>query len=165
MIELLVSPGEHDTNLIASFASSLSATLGLSLLLFLEHRRSHRSSDLGTLYLVASILCDIILLTSPTETAIHTTVRRLVLVRFLVYVVLLILECFGGRPAFGVFDKSQSPEELGGILNRAFFGWINPILVQGYKNILINKNLPPLSCDLKPGAIRKAMLHAWNQRG
>ncbi|KFY68700.1 hypothetical protein V496_00844 [Pseudogymnoascus sp. VKM F-4515 (FW-2607)] len=165
LVELLTSSVDHDMSLVASLVGSLSAALGLSSLLFLEQRRSPRPSDLATLYLVASILCDIILLTVPSGNTTHTRAWRAVLVRCLMHVALLILESLGNRSAFRVFGKPQSPEELNGVLNRAFFAWINPILLQGYKNILVDQDLPPLSRDLKPKATRQSMLQAWNQRG
>ncbi|KFY45085.1 hypothetical protein V495_03127 [Pseudogymnoascus sp. VKM F-4514 (FW-929)] len=164
LVELLTSSVDHDMSLVASLVGSLSAALGLSSLLFLEQRRSPRPSDLATLYLVASILCDIILLTVPSGNTTHTKAWRAVLVRCLMHVALLTLESLGNRSAFSVFGKPQSPEELNGVLNRAFFAWINPILLQGYKNILVDQDLPPLSRDLKPKATRQSMLQAWNQR-
>ncbi|KFX93219.1 hypothetical protein O988_06925 [Pseudogymnoascus sp. VKM F-3808] len=164
LVELLTSSVDHDMSLVPSLVGSLSAALGLSSLLFLEQRRSPRPSDLATLYLVASILCDIILLTIPSGNTTHTKAWRAVLVRCLMHVALLTLESLGNRSAFSVFGKPQSPEELNGVLNRAFFAWINPILLQGYKNILVDQDLPPLSPDLKPKATRQSMLQAWNQR-
>ncbi|KAK0708156.1 putative ABC transporter [Lasiosphaeris hirsuta] len=58
----------------------------------------------------------------------------------------------------------QSPEECSGILSKAFFFWINPILARGYRNILIQHDLPHLSRDMRPEAIREGILKAWSQR-
>lgn len=79
---------------------------------------------------------------------------------------LLILECcVQGRPAFSELNKQQSPEELYGVLGRVLFTWINPILLRGYRGILVNQDSPPLGQDMKPEFTRKAILQAWSQRG
>jgi hypothetical protein len=79
---------------------------------------------------------------------------------------LLVLECCAkGRPAFSGLNKQQSPEELYGVLGRVLFTWINPILLRGYRGILVNHDSPPLGQDMKPEFTRKAILQAWSQRG
>jgi ATP-binding cassette subfamily C (CFTR/MRP) protein 1 len=165
LAELLTSSEEHEVLFVVSLVASLVAALGLSLLLYLEQKRSLNPSDLATLYLVASILCDVVLLTNPAGITAHTETSRPVLFRCLMQLTLLIFECHGKRSTPSVFGESQSPEELSGVLSRVFFTWINPILFQGYKNLLVDQDLPPLSRDLKPKVIRKAILQAWDQRG
>ena len=68
------------------------------------------------------------------------------------------------RLVYSILNKPQAPEELSGIFSSVFFTWINPILIQGYKNILADQNLPPLRQDLKPEVTRQAMIQAWYQR-
>jgi ATP-binding cassette subfamily C (CFTR/MRP) protein 1 len=165
LAELLTSSGEHEALFVLSLVASLVAALGLSPLLFLEQKRSLKPSDLATLYLVASILCDVVLLANPVGITDHTKTSRPVLARCLMHLTLLIFECHSKRSTSSVLGESQSPEELSGVLSRAFFTWINPILFQGYKNLLVDQDLPPLSQDLKPKVIRKAILQAWDQRG
>lgn len=155
----------YETDFIISLIASLIAGLGLSLLLFLEHQRSFKASDLATLYLILSIICDVILLTMPSKLAAHIVVLHPVLVRCSMHLALLVLEFRSKHQAFGDVNNSQSPEELNGVVSRVFFTWINPILLQGYKNILIDQDLPPLSHDLKAKVTRKAILQTWNQRG
>jgi ATP-binding cassette, subfamily C (CFTR/MRP), member 1 len=165
LIELLTSSVYYDTGFVASLAASLIAGLGLSPLLFQEQRRSPKPSDLAILYLVASILCDVVLLTVPFGNATHAAVWRPVFVRCLMHLALLMLESFGKRPTFRVLGNPQSPEELSGVLNRTFFTWINPILLQGYKDILVDQDLPPLTRDIDPKVTRHSMLQSWNERG
>ena len=78
---------------------------------------------------------------------------------------LLILKCCLQSPAVNSLHKDQPPEEYYGILNRVFFTWVVPILVQGYRKILVNEDLPPLSQDMKPKRTREAIIETWSRRG
>lgn len=156
---------QHKTTFLVSLFASILAALGLSLLLLQEQQRSHKASDLATLYLLASILCDVVHLTMPSDTARHTNTSRPVLLRCCMHSALLVLECRAKRPAFSALSKHQPPEELYGILSRVLFTWINPILLQGYKNILVDQDLPSLSRDMKPEFTRQAILQTWSQLG
>ncbi|TVY68841.1 ABC transporter FUM19 [Lachnellula suecica] len=100
----------------------------------------------------------------PSRTASISEASCPILVRCFMHMILLVLENHGKRPALNVFNKSQSPEELSGILEKVFFIWINPILIQGYRNILVDQDLPPLNRDLTPEVTRKAILQTWSQR-
>jgi ATP-binding cassette subfamily C (CFTR/MRP) protein 1 len=141
------------------------AALGLGPLLLLEQRRSLKPSDLATMYLVASILCDIALLAMRSGVAAHVEISRPVRIRFLMQFVLLILEIWSKRSTLSISNNTLSPEELNGVLSRVFFTWINPILLRGYQIILVEQDLPPLSQDIKPKVTREAILQAWSERG
>lgn len=153
---------QRETSFAPSLLTSFVAALGLSLLLFLEQQRSPKPSDLATLYLVASVLCDVALLTSPSS---KTEISHPVFVRCIAHLVLLLLQSFCKPSSAGILNDSKSPEELNGILGRVFFTWINPILRQGYKNLLVDQNLSPLSRDIKPEVTRKSILQIWYSRG
>lgn len=146
-----------------SIATSLVAASGLGLLLFLEQRRSLHSSDLATIYLVVSIIYDFVFLTIPSERPLHPDVSRVLFVRLVIHSILLILECCPRQASTS--NECRSPEESSGALSMVFFTWINPFLLLGYRNILIDRDLPPLSQDIKPEHTRKAILRAWDQRG
>ena len=156
---------QYKTTFLVSLFASILAALGLSLLLSLEHQRSHRASDIATLYLLGSILCDTIYLTMPSKITRNTNISRPFLLRCCGHVALLMLELCGKRPSFNAVKQHKSPEEIYGILGRVFLIWINPILVQGYKNILTDQDSPSLSQDMKPEVTRNAMIQTWSQRG
>ncbi|KAI5860382.1 putative ABC transporter [Durotheca rogersii] len=160
-----VSPAQTETTATVSLAVSLVAALGLSLLLFMESRRSSTPSDLATLYLLASAACDAVLLTMPPGEHAHLESRNPLIARLVMHLMLLILESCGKRPAqSGNTDSGGSCEESHGVLSRVFFIWINPILRRGYRNILGPQDLPPLGKDMKPGLMRKTILRTWTQR-
>jgi ATP-binding cassette, subfamily C (CFTR/MRP), member 1 len=152
---------------LASLLLSALAAVCLSLLLYLEQRISSTiSSDLSTVYLIGSIVCDTIILTVPRgESTIWEASLLSLLTRCIAHTLLLLLECLSGGPSAEGVRNSLSTEEVNGILSRVFFLWINPILARGYGHILTRDRLPYLSQDLKPRHIRRAILEAWRQRG
>ncbi|KAI1820889.1 putative ABC transporter [Xylaria intraflava] len=154
----------YRTSFLVSLLGSMLAAPGLSLFLFYEQQQLHKPSYLVTLYLLASILCDVVYLTMPSTAALRSNSSRPVLFRCCIYSVLLLLECSIENPEFGRLSEYQSPEERHGVLGKVFFTWINPILLQGYRNILVDQDLPPLNQDMKPELTRQAILQAWSQR-
>lgn len=146
---------------VVSLSASLAAALGLSLLLFLEQRRSAGPSDLAVLYLLACVGSDVMLLTMPAQGFAGPRVQKPAVMRLSLYSALLLLETAGK----GCDRLGESPEESHGVLSRAFFTWINPILLKGYRTILVQDDLPPVRSDMRPERTREAMIRAWNERG
>jgi ATP-binding cassette subfamily C (CFTR/MRP) protein 1 len=151
--------------LVASLLASSGAAFGLSLLLVLEQQRSLKPSDLAVLYLVPSIICDVLLLTMPPEILAVFGASRPVLARCFIHLVLLVLECCNKRHSLGISSNLQSPEESHSVFGRVLYTWINPILLQGYRNILVDQDLPPLSRDMGPEFTRNAIIQTWSRRG
>ncbi|KAK2051438.1 P-loop containing nucleoside triphosphate hydrolase protein, partial [Colletotrichum caudatum] len=160
---VLFSSSEDVTCLISVFASFV-ACVGLCPLLFLEHTRSQKPSDLGIVYLLLSIAYDFAELglteyKNATFAVITPGVASLC-VKF----VLLVAESRQKRTILRGSDGQWSPEELVNILDRTFFWWINPILVQGNRHVLTSENLPPIGQKLSSKLLRHQALQAWNQR-
>ncbi|KAF7874446.1 uncharacterized protein EAF02_008423 [Botrytis sinoallii] len=130
----------------------------------LEIKRSLKPSDLAVLYLVPSIICDVLFLTIPPKVWAFSRASQPVLARCIIHSALLVLESCDERPSLSNSSNLQSPEESYSVLNRVLYTWINPILFQGYTSILIDQDLPPLSQDMKPEFTRKAMLQTWSRR-
>ncbi len=151
----------REASLVISLLASLLAACGLTLLLPLEQQRSLRSSDTATLYLVASISCDFISLTMPSGTP-FTQVSHTLIFRASAHAALLALECGSNRLHSNL--TMSSPDEINNVLSRVFFTWINAILLQGYRRILVDYDLPPLARNMQPKRTREAMLRAWAQR-
>ncbi|TGO85301.1 hypothetical protein BPOR_0410g00020 [Botrytis porri] len=154
---------KHEVVFVVSLLASSSAAFGLSLLLVLENKRSLKPSDLAVLYLVSSIVCDV-LLTMPQKIRALSRASQPVLARCVIHSTLLVLESCDKRPSLSNSSNLQSPEESHGVLSRVLYTWINPILFHGYTNILIDQDLPPLSQDMKAEFTRKAMVQAWSRR-
>jgi ATP-binding cassette subfamily C (CFTR/MRP) protein 1 len=157
---------QHDTLLEVYLGISGPAALALGVLLYVEHGKSSWSSDLVSLYLAATSLLDFVALTAPVSPTASLVRGPSVpfLARLFCHVLLLALEYFGPRMSLDADLADKSPEEQSGILSRLIFGWINPILREGYQNILVHHDLPHLSRDIRPGGTREQMLQAWSER-
>ncbi|KAK3301707.1 P-loop containing nucleoside triphosphate hydrolase protein [Chaetomium strumarium] len=145
--------------LLLSLAASLIAALGLNLLMYLEQRRANKPSDLAILYLLASVACDLVALTVP------SAVRRPPPARWLLHTLLLVLESFES-PVNQAWTprKSQAPEDNSSILSRLFFAWINPVVLRGYRSLLLSDDSPPLPRDLDAKLSKQGMVESWNRR-
>ncbi|KAJ9155467.1 p-loop containing nucleoside triphosphate hydrolase [Pleurostoma richardsiae] len=147
---------------------SLSALVAICLspLFHLEHRRSLTAgSDLAILYLVGSLIFDMVILTMPRlGPRLWEGLPGAVRVRCVAHALLLLLECLVGPPAAKGGKGLLSDEETSGVLSRVFFSWINPLLTRGYRHVLTAQGLSYLSQDLKPSHTRRAVLEAWSRR-
>lgn len=128
-------------------------------LLYLEHQRSIRPADLAVVFLLTSLVADAVLLfNKPTEAWLLPSTK-------VILKLLLVATESQGKQAVLVQPYSeQPPEQHAGILNRAFFWWINPILAQGYQKVLNIDALPGLDDQLSSQHIRRHALKAWDQR-
>lgn len=154
---------EIDAFAAVSLLASLAAALSLGLLLTAEQAKTGRPSDIATLYLLASVGCDVLLATLPSGDGTRAGVSSPVLVRLVSCSALLGLETT--RPPGQFAGQDLSPEECSGVLSRVFFTWINPTLVRGYQKILAHKDIPRLRRDMKPALTREVMIRRWDQRG
>ena len=150
---------------ILSDIFSFIACIGLWPLLFLEHSRSIKPSDLAVVYLLISLACNSIELG---VTVYEKGTWAYVMCDLGMIVFKLMLIATESRDKRSILREAYSqwpPEQLAGILGRATFWWINPILVSGYGNILTANDLPPLDHDLSSMLLRQRALRAWDQRG
>jgi ATP-binding cassette, subfamily C (CFTR/MRP), member 1 len=136
-----------DISLFSAIASFI-ASLGLCPLLFLEHARSIKPSDLAVVYLLASFTCDSgVLAETVYDNGASVSVLP-AMVSICLKFVLLVAESQGKERILRGPRGQLPPEQLAGVLGRTFFWWINPILAQGNRNILTGDSLPPLDYKL-----------------
>ncbi|KAL7815012.1 P-loop containing nucleoside triphosphate hydrolase protein [Trichoderma aethiopicum] len=153
---------------VLSGITSLIACLGLCPLVFLEHTRSVRPSDLSVLYLSVTLACDSVDLwtTVYQDAAASVALTDLMpaILNICLKLVLVVLESQRKDQILRDGSDRWSPEELSGILSRTFFWWINSILAQGRRNILTEDSLPPIGAQLSSKLLRHQASVAWDQR-
>ncbi|EGR53020.1 uncharacterized protein TRIREDRAFT_54954 [Trichoderma reesei QM6a] len=153
---------------ILSAITSLIACLGLCPLVFLEHTRSVRPSDLSILYLCVTLACDSVDLwtTIYQDAAASVALPDLLpaIVNICLKLVLVVVESQRKDKILRDGSEKWSEEELSGILSRTFFWWINSILAQGRRNILTEDSLPPIGAQLSSKLLRHQASVAWDQR-
>ncbi|KAI0535783.1 putative ABC transporter [Xylaria digitata] len=153
----------HKIYFLVPLFTSILASFGLSVILFQEQYKYYRASDQVKLYFLCSIVCDGIYLTIPSGTGARLDTLRPVMFRCLAHLLLFVFECWPRDSPFSILNEHTSPEKLYGLLDRVFFTWINPILIRGYKNALINEDLPLLNQHMSSELTRIAIIEAWSQ--
>lgn len=150
---------------IVSHTISLLAALSICILSSFEHYRSFRPSTLITLYLVVCLGASIVqTMTIPSHY--HSTEDMLVIgSQICVEMALLVCESRSKELITKSLTRKVTPEEMSGILGRAFFWWINPVLRKGNGSILKPEDMPVLDENLSSEKLRGKAVLAWNQRG
>ncbi|KAI1414778.1 ABC transporter [Hypoxylon sp. FL1857] len=150
--------------LAASRVLEFVAAVVLCALSWLEHRRSIRPSDPIILYLIACLVRDGLELPSTIQGQRDWLMQDPTIAQVVLEIALLATENLQKVPLKELSYEDVSLEEKSSILDRTFFSWIHPILVEGYRNILIGHDLPSIDTKLRSRPIRDAALSAWDRR-
>ncbi|XMA07310.1 hypothetical protein WAI453_000101 [Rhynchosporium graminicola] len=129
----------------------------------LEDRRAVPPSLLLSIYLLASLIFDIaqvrtLYLRHETSTLLGLSTTSVVL-----KAVLLVLESRSKRRYLRAPYNGYSPETTGGIFNRSFFWWINPILATGFRRLLTLDDLFQTDASLLTDPLRNRMQNSWEK--
>lgn len=149
---------------LLSIVLALLAFTCLCPLLYFEHTRSIRPADSIVTFLLVSLACDIWVFVSsgqPLGAAAHSLAAPNILLKLL----LAVTESRGKASILRSEYSKNPPSQLGGLLNRTFFWWVNSILAAGNHKILGEEDLPPLDEHLSSKRLRQRALHAWEKRG
>ncbi|KAI1383398.1 ABC transporter [Hypoxylon trugodes] len=149
---------------VASQALEFVAALNLCALSWIEHHRSFYPSHLIILYLIASLIRDGAEIPWSFLGSHDRLVDDPVLARVVLEVALLATESLQKTYIEGSLYEGVSLEERSSVLDRVFFWWINPVLLEGYRNVLLNSDLPSIDSKLLSKPVRVAALRAWDQR-
>lgn len=145
-------------------ALAVVAAAGACLLSFKEHLYAVQPSTLLSLYLLAHLAGQLVLLTAPTIISKAGRKHELGIGCVVVGVFFLVLENLDKKSILRKPYQQCAPEETTGILGRTFFWWINPILRDGNRSILVAEELPSIDEKLSSGALRKGIIQAWSKR-
>ncbi|KAI0889767.1 ABC transporter [Annulohypoxylon maeteangense] len=149
---------------IASRTLELAAASVLCVLSWLKHRRSIRPSDTIIIYLVACLIRDCFELPSSIRGQSDWLMQDPILAQLVLETSLLATETLQKDLIKKSSNEDVSSEEKSSILGRTFFWWINPILYEGYHNVLLGYDLPSIDAKLLSKPTRAAALLAWEQR-
>lgn len=160
----MISSFQLDLPLL-SVTTSLIACVGLCPLLFLEHSRSIKPSDLAVIYLLASLSCESAEIGTKAYRDVPFSILLPTVAKVCIRFMLLVAESCGKERILRASPDRWPPEQLAGVLNRTFFWWINSILFQGSRDILTGNSLPPIDPALSSKLLRHRALQSWGQRG
>ncbi|KAI1780180.1 ABC transporter [Hypoxylon cercidicola] len=132
---------------------------------WIQHHWSVQPSSMVILYLLWCLIRDGFEALETVEEKRNLLMQDVLLPQLMVEVALLITENYPKGPMKALmYEHEISTEEEASILSRVFFGWINPVLIQGYSNVLLGSELPSIDTKLRSEPIRLAALRAWDQR-
>jgi ATP-binding cassette subfamily C (CFTR/MRP) protein 1 len=134
------------------------------LLSIVEHRRTVHPSTLLTLYLLAYVAGEAAKVTAPANYPKDVWSLNVSIGRLCIGLAFFIVENIDKRSILRESYQQVSTEETVGILGRTFFWWINPILREGNRSILVAEDLPCVDEKLSSGDLRKGIIQAWNNR-
>lgn len=155
---------QKDYSSILVGALAAVAAAGACLLSFIEHRRAVQPSTLLTIYILALLAGQLIFMTAPRTISKGVRQYELSLGCAAVEVLFLIVENVDKKSILRKRYQQCAPEETIGILGRTFFWWINPILRDGNRSILVADDLPSLDKKLSSSGLRNGIIHAWRER-
>ncbi|KAK1138802.1 hypothetical protein N8T08_001763 [Aspergillus melleus] len=139
------------------------AAIELCIILSFGHRRTVRPSTPVILYLSSSLIKDLVALTLPSGNR-EPSGLSLLVARAALELSLLVTESQSKSRVLKPQYSYLTPEERTGILGRVFFWWINPVLKQGYRDVLTPNELPVIDEALSAKILRKRMIRAWGRR-
>jgi hypothetical protein len=138
--------------------------LALSFLILLEHKQKERSSDLTTLYLVASII-SVFLVTVFGQLEQFDRSNHAASVANICLQIILV--CFKSIPASteDIISTPVSQEFAYGVMGRVFYIWVNAILAKSMRSLLKIGDIPLLDEEVSTVKAEADMLAAWRSRG
>ncbi|KGO71820.1 ABC transporter, integral membrane type 1 [Penicillium italicum] len=143
------------------------ATVVISLILaylsHLEHLRSIRPSTVINVFLVFTLLFDLVRLRTLYFMPTTQTVAIFFATSWVIKATILGLEATEKRSLLQKRYENSPIESTSGVLNRAVFWWLNELLWCGSKDILTVGSLPALDNDIRAASNPRSLLERWDK--
>ncbi|KAE8349019.1 P-loop containing nucleoside triphosphate hydrolase protein [Aspergillus coremiiformis] len=152
----------------ASIATNVVLTVGilfLGLLSYAEHNYSVRPSLILSIYLFITLLFDIAKVRTlwlRELAGINRTIATLTSVSVTIKILLLLLETVEKRRILKNVYREYPPESTGGLFNRFFFWWLNPLFKSGFFKLLTVDDLYTLDKQLVAKRLHSALETIWS---
>jgi hypothetical protein len=138
-------------------------SLLLAYLSHLEHLRSIRPSTVINVFLVFTLLFDLVRLRTLYFMPISQTLTMLFAISWVIKATILGLEATEKRSLLKKRYENSPIESTSGVLNRAIFWWLNELLWRGSKDILKVDSLPALDNDLRAASSPRSLFERWGK--
>jgi ATP-binding cassette subfamily C (CFTR/MRP) protein 1 len=158
---------QHSSLTLITYASlALVESIAICYLSYQEHQKAIRPSAVLNVYLLISLLCELMQLRACIyqDVRVFRSLTALYTAGIGIKTILMILESISKATILKEVYKHLSPESTAGIFSRLFFWWLNPLFFKGYKNILAVKDLPSLDDELSTTRVQIAMQQSWDAR-
>jgi ATP-binding cassette, subfamily C (CFTR/MRP), member 1 len=157
--QLIIRRGVSITAASLSFVNALV----LCWLSHVEHAKSLQPSTVITVYLIISLLFDVVQVRTLWLATYSMAITWLFTASFVTKLVALVLEIKEKAVYLSLTDRLHSPEELSGILNRSVFYWINRLIMRGARSVLLSGDLYPLCEDISTVHLTAKFWPAWEK--
>lgn len=128
-----------------------------------EHNKAIRPSTLLNLYLLFSIIFDVVQVRTLYLRHDDSAILGLFTASISIKTILLLLEARTKRGYLKHPYNKFSPETTSGIFNHSFFWWLSPVLTTGFKNILTVNDLVATDQELLSESLQNQMQSSWNK--
>ncbi|KAK7978166.1 hypothetical protein PG988_005656 [Apiospora saccharicola] len=145
----------------ASSVLQLGATVSLAILSYWEHRSTVRPSFLVSAFLVLTTILDAARARTQALIGGQHVVAGILIAIVSVKLLLLVVE---NRQKTGILFpqySGTSSELRSGLLSRAFFTWLLPLLGAGFKGVISTRDLPPIYEKLASETLTARVESRW----
>lgn len=133
-------------------------------LVWLEDSKSVRPSSIISVYLVITLLFDIVQARTLWIQHSNLPLASIFLARTSIKVILLLLEAQSKRSFLKASYQHLPPESTGGIIDRSFLWWVNDLFYRGYRTVLAIDDLYTLDDKLRSAYLSARIQEAWKSR-
>lgn len=152
---------EYRALLVASAALQLCAAITLGLLSHWEHRNTVRPSLLISTYLILTCILDAARARTQALIPGQTIVASILIATVAVKVLALVIET-REKTYILLPEYSESSSELhSNIFSRAFFLWLNPLLLMGFRSVISSQDLTPIHEKLSSETLAARVQSNW----
>jgi ATP-binding cassette subfamily C (CFTR/MRP) protein 1 len=155
--------GRQNRAAIPSAAMSLVTSLVLIVLSFFEHMRSIRPSWLLNIYLVLTVVFDVVRSRTYSLSPDLDTIATVFTSRVAVELILAIIEARPKRHLLLPTFAGCPPEATSGPYKRALFWWLNALLKKGYSESLSVDDLFHLDKHLQSNYLHHLIGSSWDR--
>ncbi|KAI2695411.1 hypothetical protein CBS147332_9340 [Penicillium roqueforti] len=149
---------------VASGAINLAVALEILVISWMEDERSVRPSSLLAIYLVLTLLFDIVQTRTLWLSRAGSLIPSLFTASVAAKMTMLLLESLGKQKYLTGTYRDLPPESTSGILNRSFLWWLNRLFHAGFRSLLTVGDLDVLDKPLESAGAAEKARQAWIQR-
>lgn len=150
---------------LSAAVMSLLASIAILVILYIAHTYSLQPSAFLSLFLTITAVFDITMTRSYFRRAGLDTIGALQIAVVILKAVLVILEEVPKRNQFRTeqLRSSTATETVSGFWNRAVFGWLNPLMLYGYRKDLKMEDLPNIDDEFISKDLYGRFLPNWER--
>ncbi|OOO06299.1 ABC transporter transmembrane region [Aspergillus oryzae] len=149
---------------VASSAINLAVAMEIVVLSWVEDERSVRPSSLLAIYLLFTLLFDVVQTRTLWLSPGNLLVPSLFTASVAAKTVMVLFESLGKQKYLTGPYQGLPPESTSGIVNRSFMWWLNRLFFRGFRSLLTTEDLDHLDKPLKSAATAPKALRAWALR-